>query len=211
MSERRRRKAIEIGTMTDLLNAFRIRKAELGLNMTKIDALAGFQFGYAGKLFSRNDSRAHRAMTDFSLAGLLQALECKLVLVPNDDEQAHKRVQEIVKAMRAAATQQLQVDEVAIEKGAEAMENHIARMENLGAAGGRAKWKRYGKKSRSAMMKDLAEKRWSEKRAAILKARRQAVARKGARARWKKAKARKGRAPSTMQLSLEMPRMPEPT
>jgi hypothetical protein len=190
--------------MTDLLNAFRLRKDELGLNMTKIDALAGFQFGYAGKLFSRKETKAHRALTDFSLAGLIEALECKLIVVPSDDERVHQRVQEALSVMRTGASHGLQVDEVAIEKAAEATEKYLASMQNLGAAGGRAAWKRYGKKSRSAMMQDLARKRWKDAKAE----RRKAIARKAAKARWKKAR---GRAAKAKPQAAECPVMPEPT
>lgn len=183
-----RRKAVvlEAGSITELLTAFRIRKAELGLNMTKIDALAGFEFGYAGKLFSRPDSKAHRRLTDFSLPRLLDALECKLVLVPSDESRAYERLKAIADMMRSGAPHGEQAVTITEQKVADAQKNIVDSMKHIGASGGCKRWARLSAKNRTKAMRELAEKRWANTKTERKRKARSENAKRAAAIRWAK-------------------------
>lgn len=184
MSRRRKIQAIEITTVDELRAALRARKAELGLSMTKIDALAGFQFGYAGKIFSREGTKAHRSLTDFNLPRLLSALEARLVLLPVDEDG------DAEKALRSAATHHSEASDITLKKAHDAEKNANQAFADRGEAGRRKRWGRMSRKRRVQAMRDLAAHRWSATREEREKARRTARARKAAKARW--SKARKG-------------------
>lgn len=187
MTTRRRKiTALEIQTVPDLVAALRVRKADLGLSMTKIDALAGFQFGYAGKIFSREGTKAHRTLTEFSLPRLLEALESRLVLVPADEQ-----MQAMQDSMRSAATHHSDTTEITIEKAGDAKKKHRRAFADKGEAGRKKRWGRMSRKRRQQAMRDLAARRWSTSKAERQKAKRSEIAKKAARARWKKTRAAK--------------------
>jgi hypothetical protein len=183
-TRRRKITAIEIQTVPDLVAALRLRKADLGLSMTKIDALAGFQFGYAGKIFSREGTKAHRTLTEFSLPRILDALESRLLLVPADEQ-----TQAMQDAMRSAATHHSEATEIKIEKADDAEKKHRRAFADKGEAGRKKRWSRMSRKRRVQAMRDLAARRWSASKAEREKRARSEAARKAARARWKKIKA----------------------
>ncbi len=183
MTTRRRKiTAIEIQTVPDLVAALRVRKAELGLSMTKIDALAGFQFGYAGKIFSREGTKAHRTLTEFSLPRILEALESRLVLVPIDQKSV------VLDSMRAPTPHHSEEIEITVEKGVDAEKNMLDAYAERRSNGGINCWKPIGKKRRSYIMRQLANLRWEATKPSRKKRARSEAARKAARARWKKAR-----------------------
>lgn len=214
MSGEKRRKVVvqRIETMTDLLTAFRVRKQQLGLNMTKIDALAGFQFGYTGKVFSSPESTAHRRLTDFSLSGLLNALECELVMIPRDEEHVFRRLRLIVDQVRSGATHDPEPTEIECEKALRVSEKTKSELESIGAKGRAVRWGRKSRKTRQLLMKELARKRWADSREERLKRKRSEAARKAVKARWGKVRAeQKGRERVARGASAPAPRKPEPT
>ncbi|MGL4296934.1 MAG: hypothetical protein ACRCTG_14575 [Aestuariivirga sp.] len=199
MSRRRKIQAIEITTVDELRAALRVRKAELGLSMTKIDALAGFQFGYAGKIFSREGTKAHRNLTDFNLPRLLSALEARLVLLPVDEDG------DAEKALRSAATHHSEAPEITLEKAHDAEKKANQAFADRGEAGRRKRWGRMSRKRRSQTMRDLAAQRWSATRQEREKARRTARAKKAAKARWAKAKKGTKRLIAASQAAQDLP------
>lgn len=215
VARRNRQQAIEVQSITDLMTAFRVRKDELGLNMTKIDALAGFQFGYTGKLFSSPESRAHRRLTDFSLAGMLSALECTLVLVPNDDDDGGKRlrlrISELLSRMQSASVHVAEPIDLEVKKALDALKNAENALRAARAKGGARSWNKFGKRGRVAKARALAERRWAETQMERRKAKRKAAAVKAARARWGRSPAGKARAAGSTGTPPECPKQAGPT
>jgi hypothetical protein len=155
--------AARLATVTNylgLIAALRARIAELGINYATVDVIAGWTDGYASKLLSPEPtpgSKTKRAMGPMAFDAALGALAVKLQVVSDAEQLRHiKRNHYFVHRVQAAPMHPTGKHDYVVLRKTNEMMRHMSSLGN------------------AARSQKLSP------------ARRQAIARKAARARWRK-------------------------
>jgi hypothetical protein len=158
-----------IRDMAGLVEAIRRRKDELNISNETIDAIAGFQSGYAGKVLAPKPIRHVGYM---SLGLILGALGVGLQVV--EDEEIRVKVEgrwtRRKRVVPTAAASISQIDQKPADLLAQIIKDHMrnigAKGNEMGAAskGGKQRAKLLGKRARQRIATHAARKRWSKNR-----------------------------------------------